>query len=167
MLDSRVYQLIHSGEKGCVKDRCFDRIAQTIVKKPRENGKISRSFFRSSRFALMNSGNGMRMISRSLERLKLRFTVRWCICVAHCISGVGVSQKPAKDVGYIDWKDDCHCRLTDKRPTPITIVERHHGDERQSTVRSCKLYSKRLPKICCKAPVEQEKACFCSPTNIG
>lgn len=49
VLDSRVYQNNHSDEKGSVKDKCLDSMAQTMVKNPSEKGKTRSNFFFRSR----------------------------------------------------------------------------------------------------------------------
>jgi len=75
VLASLVYQYIHCEENGCVKDRCLDKMAQIIVKKPSKKGKMRSNFFLGSSLALMNKGSGMNMMRRSLVRLNTRFTI--------------------------------------------------------------------------------------------
>ena len=70
------YQYTHWALKGCVKLRCLLNIAQVIVKNPRVKGKTRRIFRFHGRCVRSNSGIGILKMSRSDDKLKLRFTIR-------------------------------------------------------------------------------------------
>ena len=71
-----MYQKTQSALNGCVKVKCFEAMAQAMVKMPSENGKTIKIFRFRSICAFKIIGIGMLIIIRSELRLKARLRIK-------------------------------------------------------------------------------------------